>query len=110
MAYRGFREDFDTANGRVAADQHVSLSIPALKTLNDQVDGILCLKDCPNIMSVGWRCQEEGFAFYWPPGADYAFLIPPEGKKPIIGQRLRKEVGQMSCGSVDSVPSGRLQP
>ena len=91
VAYRGFREDFSTANGLVAADQHVSLSIPALKTLNDQVHGILCLKDCPDILSVGWRCQEEGFAFYWPPGADHAFLIPPEAKPPIIAKGSEKK-------------------
>ena len=91
VAYRGFSEDFDTADGRVAADQHVSLRIPALSTALDQVAGIQCLKDFPNILSVGWRCQEEGFAFYWPPGAYHAFLIPPEAKKPIVAKGSQKK-------------------
>jgi hypothetical protein len=62
----------------------VCLDIPALQTEDSQVEGIMCLQDCPNILSVGYRCQELGYGFYWPPGKDYAYLIPPGSVTPFI--------------------------
>ena len=42
------------------------------------------LDDTPNVLSVGRRCQEEGWAFYWPPYSANPIFIDPQGRKHIL--------------------------
>ena len=52
-----------TANGPVELDSEISFRLRKLKhKVNAAVGG-----DTPDLLSVGYRCQELGFGFHWEP-------------------------------------------
>ncbi len=51
-----------TADGESAADEEVLLKITALK----EVTKPYVLDGSPALLSVGWRCMELGYDFWWP--------------------------------------------
>ena len=53
---------FCTANGESSADNEVLLKITALK----EVTKPYVLDGSPALLSVGWRCMELGYDFWWP--------------------------------------------
>ena len=53
-----------TANGPVQGDKPVSLKIPEF---TPQLECYL-LESTPPVCSVGRRCMDEGYGFYWYPG------------------------------------------
>ena len=40
----------------------------------------LILEDTPDVMSVGQRCSEYGYGFYWAPWAEEPYLHTPDGR------------------------------
>eukprot|EP00971_Amphidinium_carterae_P351479 6492135-Amphidinium_carterae.1 len=66
---------FNTANGSVTADEKAKCEISSLGRALEPV----VLEQCPPVMSIGRRVEEEGHEFHWTPGC--AELITPEGKR-----------------------------
>ena len=57
---------FETANGALDASEEVPMMVPAL----DGQDAIIepyVLPDSPDVLSIGKRCVDHGYGFYWPP-------------------------------------------
>ena len=54
---------FSTANGTTSATEQVPIEVPSLR---DSVRPYL-LRSSPAVLSIGRRCAEEGYGFYWPP-------------------------------------------
>ena len=71
-----------TANGPKQVKQQVSMQVPRL---DDDQDSYL-LPDTPKVLTVGYRCVEEGYGFYWPPYSRRPFFTQPaeNGSDPVI--------------------------
>ena len=52
-----------TANGIVTLDKEVTYEIEQSKEVTSAVVG----KNTPDLLSVGYRCQELGYGFHWEP-------------------------------------------
>ena len=65
----------ETANGTTPADTTVTLQIEATGETIDPyaIDG-------PDVLSVGRRCKELGYGFYWAPFEEAPTLVTPKGK------------------------------
>ena len=63
------------ANGIVDLTNVITFDIEKLKQSTTAVVG----KDTPDLLSVGYRCQELGYGFYWPPHSIPYFVLP-DGK------------------------------
>ena len=74
-----------TANGPTSADKVARVTVPEL---NSKVEFYL-LNSTPPVVSVGKRCLDEGFGFYWPPYRK-PFFVKPDGTK--LQCRLRGRV------------------
>ena len=72
---------FNTANGLTNASEQVAFDVPSL---NGKVQPYL-LNSTPAVLSIGRRCAEDGFGFYWPPRGTPVLETPD-------GQRLKLEV------------------
>ena len=55
-----------TVNGILTVDEGLQLQVPAL---NRKVEFALA-DDSPPILSVGKRCMQDGYSFFWPRGKD----------------------------------------
>jgi len=64
-----------TANGIVELANEITFDIEKLQQSTTAVIG----KDTPGLLSVGYRCQELGYGFYWPPHS-IPYLVLPDGK------------------------------
>ena len=64
-----------TANGIVELTNEITFDIEKLKQSTTAVVG----KDTPDLLSVGYRCQELGYGFYWPLHSIPYFVLP-DGK------------------------------
>ena len=64
-----------TANGIVELTNEITFDIEKLQQSTTAVIG----KDTPDLLSVGYRCQELGYGFYWPPHSIPYFVLP-DGK------------------------------
>ena len=65
-----------TANGECKPAGSISMRIDAFS----EVSSALVLENTPNVLSVGLRCMEYGYAFHWPSG-EFPYWITPEGKR-----------------------------
>ena len=65
-----------TANGTVEASSRTQVNIPALGSKLEFVE----LLDTPPVCSVGKKCMEQGYGFYWPPG-QLPYFVKPDGNK-----------------------------
>ena len=74
-----------TANGPTSADKVAKVKVPEL---NSKVEFYL-LNSTPPVVSVGKRCLDEGYGFYWPPYRK-PFFVRPDGTK--LHCRLRGRV------------------
>ncbi len=67
--------NISTANGPTASTDEVELDVPNF--------GIRAktriLDDCPDVLSMGIRCAEQGFGFYWDPFSYEPRLVRPDG-------------------------------
>ena len=48
-----------TANGPISADQQIKINVPSLEIEADPY----VLPSTPSVLSVGYRCMEQGFDF-----------------------------------------------
>ena len=81
-----------TANGATSADKRASVEVPELGSNLE----FYLLKSTPPVVSVGKRCLDEGYGFYWPPYCK-PFFVKPDGKK--LHCRLRGRVPVFGGGS-----------
>ena len=64
-----------TANGIVTLDKEVTYEMKKLKEVTSAVVG----KNTPDLLSVGYRCQELGYGFHWEP-YQVPYIVFPDGK------------------------------
>ena len=64
-----------TANGIVTLNTEVTYEIRKLKEITSAVVG----KNTPDLLSVGYRCQELGYGFHWEP-YQVPYIVLPDGK------------------------------
>jgi hypothetical protein len=67
--------NLSTANGPTASTDEVELDVP---NLGIKVETRI-LEDCPDVLSMGIRCAEQGFGFYWDPFSYKPRLVRPDG-------------------------------
>ena len=67
---------FQTAAGPTPCNSSISLYS---KALGGEIHAMV-LDDSPAIFSLGKRCVDLGYGFYWPPGPN-PFIIRPDGKR-----------------------------
>ena len=80
-----------TANGSVEADTKHEVHVEAL----DQPLQFVLLPNTPAVCSVGKKCMEQGFSFFWPKGEAPHFICPDghkvqcqlRGNVPVFGDR-----------------------
>ncbi len=66
-----------TANGKTNSSEQIDRNVPQLGiTIEPHV-----LDNCPDVLSVGQRCQGEGFEFRWKPFPDRPYFVRPDGVK-----------------------------
>ena len=60
-----------TANGKTESSEQIDRKVPQLgMTIEPHV-----LDNCPDVLSVGQRCQGEGFEFRWKPFSDRPYFV-----------------------------------
>ena len=64
-----------TANGIVTLDKEVTYEIKKLKEITSAVVG----KNTPDLLSVGYRCQELGYGFHCEP-YQAPYIVLPDGQ------------------------------
>ena len=65
-----------TDNGLTVSQDEVDLDVPKLGIkIKPHI-----LEDCPDALSIGIRCDEQGFGFYWDPFSYQPKLIRPDGR------------------------------
>ena len=67
--------NLSTANGPAKSTDEVELDVP---NLGIRVKTRI-LGDCPDVLSMGIRCAEQGFGFYWDPFSYKPRLVRPDG-------------------------------
>jgi hypothetical protein len=67
---------YNTAGGPVTVDSSVPLYS---RTLQTKIKAHV-LEDTPSILSMGRRCIDEQYGFYWPPGK-WPYIVRPDGKR-----------------------------
>ena len=63
------------ANGIVTLDKEVTYEIKKLK----EVTSAVVDKSTPDLLSVGYRCQELGYGIHWEP-YQVPYIVLPDGK------------------------------
>jgi hypothetical protein len=71
---------FETANGETACNEMCDYFIKALKSCCAGM--AYCMPDSPDVLSIGLRCVELGFGFWWEPYSETPALIPPGATLP----------------------------
>ena len=69
----GVAQTYETAAGDVTVDSTISLHSNRIGKIN-----AVLLEGSPAVVSVGKRCMEEGYGFYWPPFTP-PHIIHPDG-------------------------------
>ena len=69
----------NTAGGLSRPDKTLDVHLPELS--GDGSANPLLMKSCPPVLSLGYRCQEEGYTFHWPAYSDTPSLIAPNGEE-----------------------------
>ena len=72
-----------TVNGIVELADEITFDIEKLRQSTTAVVG----KDTPDLLSVGYRCQELGYVFCWPPSYIPYFVLP-DGKRKLIWRSI----------------------
>ena len=65
--------EVETANGLAESDTCAYFQIPAFGENMDPYK----MEDCPDVMTVGRRCVDEGYGFIWLPWSEQPFYITP---------------------------------
>jgi hypothetical protein len=83
---------FATANGKIATDVVAPMFCEELKDMMEP----LVLPDTPAVLSIGRRCMQMGYGFYWHPGQN-PFLVTPDGS--VIPLLVRKDIPYLAVGA-----------
>jgi hypothetical protein len=67
----------NTANGVTSIAEESTMYIPQL----DEMAEVLCGDKVPAVISIGKRCLETGYSFYWPPFSERPFFAKPDGSR-----------------------------
>ena len=72
-----------------------------LASLNEKIHPYV-LDDCPDLLSVGFRCRREGYTFERQPYSDHPMLRTPDGKKTSLVDTMDipyflEEINEMMC-------------
>ena len=95
----------ETANGANRADQVVSMTVGGV---NERIRPF-CLPATPSVLSLGRRCRQEGYAFYWEPYAEVPTLYGPKGTElkveviddvPYFRDKQNKQTGSTLRGAL----------
>ena len=81
---------FETANGVINADSVCDLVVPKLAFDDAHVTPYV-LPDSPDVLSIGRRCVQDGYGFYWAPYSKTPALIPPESSFPRYSKQRAAE-------------------
>ena len=77
---------FNTAGGRTKTEHEVRMCISEMANILAKP---LVMQKSPSVLTVGKRCQDEGFGFYWRPHAEEALFAHPDAQNitnaPAIG-------------------------
>ena len=88
---------FHTANGTTSTTTQATIDMGTF-TKKPQA---YVLQDSPSVMSLGKRCQDEGYSFIWPT-ARAPYLIAPNGRK--IQLIVRDYIPYISLGAPECEP------
>ena len=88
---------FATAKGRITTETVAPMFCEELKDLVEP----LVLPDTPAVLSIGRRCMQMGYGFYWHPGQN-PFLVTPDGN--VIPLLVRKDIPYLAVGFSRSIP------
>ena len=64
----------------------------------------LVMDETPDVISIGWRCVELGWSFWWPPFSLHPILSPPGAKDIVCNVRGHIPYIDRASGNV-SVPA-----
>jgi hypothetical protein len=67
----------NTADGATSIAKEMTMRIPQLGEMAE----VLCGGKMPAVISIGKRCLEVGYAFYWPPFSEHPFFVEPDGSR-----------------------------
>ena len=81
---------FETANGVINADSVCDLVLPKLFADDAHITPYV-LPDSPDLLSIGRRCVQDGYGFYWAPYSKTPALIPPESSFPRYSKQRAAE-------------------
>ena len=70
-------ERLQTANGLVSAETQATLPI---HKFGDFIQPYV-LESTPDVISIGARCVDQGYAFHWPAKSVYPYFVTPAGEK-----------------------------
>ena len=68
--------NFHTANGMVRCIEMVTISVDHLQ----EAVGAYVLDESPDLLSLGIRCLQLGYAFHWEPFSTTPTLVTPDGR------------------------------
>ncbi len=70
-----------TAGGLVRCNERMRI---ACVSLTEGRFDALVLDDTPEVISIGQRCMEYGYGFYWPPWSSDPYLLTPAGDHVVL--------------------------
>jgi hypothetical protein len=90
----------NAANGLTSIHQEMTICIPQL----DEFAEILCCESTPSVISIGKRCLEMGYAFYWPPYSESPFFVKPDGTRVVV--TVENNIPYLTGGNDDAACPG----
>ena len=88
---------FATANGKIKTDIVAPMFCEELRDMIEP----LVLPDTPAVLSIGKRCMQMGYGFYWHPGRN-PVMVTPDGN--IVPVTVDKDIPYLVTGSAKSIP------
>ena len=70
----------------------------------DEMAEVLCCKNTPSVISIGKRCLEMGYAFYWPPYSENPFIVKPDGTHVVM--TVENNIPYLTGGNDDTACPG----
>jgi hypothetical protein len=91
---------FNTASGLTSIAEEMTMRMPQL----DEMAEMLCCRNTPAVISIGKRCLEMGYAFFWPPFAERSFFIKPDGSQIVMD--MAGNIPYLNGGNEDTACAG----
>jgi hypothetical protein len=92
----------NTATGLTSITKEMTMCIPQL----DEMAEMLCCQNSPEVISIGKRCLEMGYAFFWPPVSKRPFFIKPDGTR--IVMHVEGNIPYLNGGGEDTACAGEF--